>query len=57
MPAIAQPHEGDKTYETAGQNEAGHDADRKGKLNVGEVIFEHVLDGHSFHFFGVFVAN
>lgn len=27
----------------------------KEKLNIGEVIFEHVLDGHEYHFFGVSV--
>ena len=53
VPAMAQPHEGDKTHETAGEKEGGHDADGKEKLNIGEVIFEHVLDGHEFHFFGV----
>jgi len=53
MPAIAQPHEGEITHETAGQKEVEHDGAKKGKLNVGEVIFEHVLDGHEFHFFGV----
>ncbi|TMI67560.1 MAG: F0F1 ATP synthase subunit A, partial [Bacteroidetes bacterium] len=52
VPAIAQPHEGDVTHETAGEKEVEHDGGRKGKLNVGEVIFEHVLDGHEFHFFG-----
>jgi F-type H+-transporting ATPase subunit a len=51
-PAMAQPHEGDKTHETAGEKGDGHDADGKEKLNIGEVIFEHVLDGHEFHFFG-----
>jgi len=32
-----------------GEKEGG----KKDKLNVGEVIFDHVLDGHEFHFFGV----
>ena len=50
---MAQPHEGDKTHETAGEKEGGHEAGEKEKLNIGEVIFEHVLDGHEFHFFGV----
>lgn len=30
--------------------DGGHDG--KAELNIGEVIFEHVLDGHEFHFFG-----
>jgi len=50
MPAIAQPGEG-QGQEQTGEN---HDGKKGGKdkLNVGEVIFEHVLDGHEFHFFG-----
>ena len=55
VPAMAQHHEGDKTHETVGQKEDGHDANKEEKLNIGEVIFEHVLDGHEFHFFGVSV--
>lgn len=35
----------------AGGGEGGHD-EKKEDFNVGEVIFEHVLDGHEFHFFG-----
>ena len=38
--AIADGGEGDKKE------------GEKDKLNVGEVIFDHVLDGHEFHFFG-----
>lgn len=30
----------------------GGEGDKKQELNVGEVIFDHVLDGHEFHFFG-----
>lgn len=41
VPALAGGGEGDKKEE--------------GKLAIGEVIFEHVLDGHQFHFFGVSV--
>ena len=52
VPVLAQPHEGGTTHETPGQGDAAHEADKKGKLNIGEVIFEHVLDGHEFHFFG-----
>lgn len=48
VPSLAQHHEGDTAHQTAGHN----DAEKKDKLNVGEVIFEHVLDGHEFHFFG-----
>ena len=32
-----------------------HEEGKKSKLNIGETIFEHVLDGHEFHFFGVSV--
>lgn len=53
MPAMAQHHEegGQPAAEQADHAKAGHEE----KLNVGEVIFEHVLDGHEFHFFGVSV--
>jgi F-type H+-transporting ATPase subunit a len=51
VPVLAQSHEGDKTHADGG----GHEAPKKEKLNIGEVIFEHVLDGHEFHFFGVSV--
>ncbi len=51
LPALAQEHEGEHTGQPAEHKEAGHEE----KLNVGEVIFEHVLDGHEFHFFGVSV--
>ena len=37
------------------QNKDSAHGEKKEKLNVGEVIFEHVLDGHEFHFFGVSV--
>jgi len=37
----------------AGGGEGDKKEGEKEKLNVGEVIFEHVLDGHQFHFFGV----
>ncbi|MBI5370587.1 MAG: F0F1 ATP synthase subunit A [Sphingobacteriales bacterium] len=50
--ALAQEQEGQPAAEQAEKKEAGH-GEEKEKLNVGEVIFEHVLDGHSFHFFGV----
>ncbi len=30
----------------------GEEKHAKEELNIGEVIFEHVLDGHEFHFFG-----
>jgi F-type H+-transporting ATPase subunit a len=36
----------------AGGGEGDDKGEKKKKLNVGEVIFEHVLDGHEFHFFG-----
>ena len=52
MPAMAQHHE------EGGQpaaEQADHGKPHQEKLNVGEVIFEHVLDGHEFHFFGVSV--
>lgn len=51
VPAMAQHHEGGEqpATEQADHGKAGHEE----KLNVGEVIFEHVLDGHEFHFFGV----
>ncbi len=51
VPAMAQHHEGDTAHHQTGQGAGDHDA-KKDKLNVGEVIFEHVLDGHEFHFFG-----
>ncbi|MEQ1677310.1 MAG: F0F1 ATP synthase subunit A, partial [Chitinophagaceae bacterium] len=51
VPGMAQHHEGDTAHQQTGQNAGDHDA-KKGKLNVGEVIFEHVLDGHEFHFLG-----
>mgnify|MGYP001334017027 CR=1 FL=1 len=53
MPAMAQHHEegGQPAAEQADHGKSGHEE----KLNVGEVIFEHVLDGHEFHFFGVSV--
>jgi F-type H+-transporting ATPase subunit a len=53
MPAMAQqPEEGGQpAAEQADHGKSGHEE----KLNVGEVIFEHVLDGHEFHFFGVSV--
>lgn len=50
-PALAQEHGEEHTGQPAEHKEAGHEE----KLNVGEVIFEHVLDGHEFHFFGVSV--
>ena len=43
-------HEGEHTRQQAGQEDE-HGA-KKEELNIGEVIFEHVLDGHEFHFFG-----
>ncbi|MBE2230575.1 MAG: F0F1 ATP synthase subunit A [Chitinophagaceae bacterium] len=51
MPGLAQEHghEG----QPAEHKEAAHG--EKEKLNIGEVIFEHVLDGHEYHFFGVSV--
>ncbi len=51
IPVLAQ-HEGhaDTAHQTTGQEAEGHE--KKEKLNIGEVIFEHVLDGHEFHFFG-----
>lgn len=53
MPAMAQHNEegGQPAAEQADHAKGGHEE----KLNVGEVIFEHVLDGHEFHFFGVSV--
>jgi F-type H+-transporting ATPase subunit a len=36
----------------AGGGEGGEKGEKQKKLNIGEVIFEHVLDGHEFHFFG-----
>lgn len=50
VPAFAQPQEADTTAQTAGAGEGEHG--KKDDLNIGEVIFEHVLDGHEFHFFG-----
>lgn len=52
IPAIAQHEGGDSTHQQADHAATGHDGDKKEKLNIGEVIFEHVLDGHEFHFFG-----
>lgn len=50
MPALAQHHGGDSITHEQG---AGHDDKaKKDELNIGEVIFEHVLDGHEFHFLG-----
>lgn len=53
IPVLAQ-HEGggDTTHQQGGHEATGHEGDKKEKLNIGEVIFEHVLDGHEFHFFG-----
>lgn len=52
VPVMAQEgHEGTHTQHQAGQEE-GHGDTKKEELNIGEVIFEHVLDGHEFHFFG-----
>ncbi|MBL7729696.1 MAG: F0F1 ATP synthase subunit A [Chitinophagaceae bacterium] len=48
LSAQAQHHDG---HDTA-SHEAGKDTAHKEELNIGEVIFEHVLDGHEFHFFG-----
>jgi F-type H+-transporting ATPase subunit a len=36
----------------AGGGEGDEKEEKQKKLNVGEVIFEHVLDGHEFHFLG-----
>jgi F-type H+-transporting ATPase subunit a len=33
----------------------GGEGEKAEKLNIGKVIFEHVLDGHEFHFFGASV--
>jgi F-type H+-transporting ATPase subunit a len=55
VPAMAQHNEGDTTNHATEQTGKEHGGKKKGKLNVGEVIFEHVLDGHSFHFFGASV--
>jgi len=55
VPALAQHHEGDTTGHATEQSGSGHGDGKAEKLNVGEVIFEHVLDGHEFHFFGVSV--
>ena len=52
IPALAQHEGGDTTHQPAGHEAAGHEGEKKEKLNIGEVIFEHVLDGHEFHFFG-----
>ena len=49
---LAQHEGGDTTRQQAGHVATGHEGDKKEKLNIGEVIFEHVLDGHEFHFFG-----
>jgi F-type H+-transporting ATPase subunit a len=51
---MAQHHEGEPGQQPAEHKEGAAKAE-EGKLDVGEVIFEHVLDGHSFHFFGVSV--
>jgi len=52
MPAQAQHGEGEHTQQQAGHQEEGHEDAKKKELNIGEVIFEHGLDGHGFHFFG-----
>ncbi len=52
VPAMAQHPEGDTATPATEQTGKEHGDKKEGKLNVGEVIFEHVLDGHSFHFFG-----
>ncbi|HRG94444.1 MAG TPA: hypothetical protein PLZ10_15915, partial [Chitinophagaceae bacterium] len=52
MPAQAQHGEGEHTQQQAGHQEEGHEDAKKKELNIGEVIFEHGLDGHEFHFFG-----
>jgi F-type H+-transporting ATPase subunit a len=52
IPALAQHQGGDTSHQPAGHDAAGHEGEKKEKLNIGEVIFEHVLDGHEFHFFG-----
>lgn len=49
----AQPgQEGEPGTEQKAGEEKDHASGEKEALNIGEVIFEHVLDGHSFHFFG-----
>ncbi len=35
-----------------GDHEKAHEEKAEGKLNMKEVIFGHVMDGHEFHFFG-----
>jgi F-type H+-transporting ATPase subunit a len=53
VPAMAQHHGSDTANHPTGENGAGQEEKgKKGELNIGEVIFEHVLDGHEFHFFG-----
>jgi F-type H+-transporting ATPase subunit a len=51
-PVIAYSQHGDKEQHEAGKGSEGHDTHKEEKLNIGEVIFDHVLDGHEFHFFG-----
>ena len=49
LPALAQHHEGegDTTHQASGKAEG-----EKEGLDIGAEIFDHVLDGHEFHFFG-----
>lgn len=51
VPALAQPHE-EGNGDHQAQTDDKHGEGKKEQLNIGEVIFEHVLDGHEFHFFG-----
>jgi F-type H+-transporting ATPase subunit a len=40
------------SLQVSAQHEEGHGEEKKEKLNVAEVIFPHILNGHEFHFFG-----